>query len=214
VGKLRVRLSTITPNAPLNITMPLQGRAGPVSSQLQAGYDAKVNADVAVFVSTMDVEPQCADAVTACYPSAPSSMQASAPTSAQATTQLQWRTYTSTCGCLTCCATSVVTSALLPARLSCICWLAAAAAGWGLAGAVRTAGWKHWLARCRRQLQGTFGVHRSLELHDDCSELQLYCSMKQFCCCLSLQLIQKAASTGDLCTPAPYVASDCHPAAD
>jgi hypothetical protein len=25
VGKMRVRLSTITPNTPLNITMPLQG---------------------------------------------------------------------------------------------------------------------------------------------------------------------------------------------
>jgi hypothetical protein len=34
VGKMRVRLSTITPNEPLNITMPLQGTCNRETTQL------------------------------------------------------------------------------------------------------------------------------------------------------------------------------------
>jgi hypothetical protein len=70
-------------------------------------------------------------------------LQGSAPTCVPATAPLQSRTSTSTCACRTCCATWAPTSALLPVRLSCTCWPAAAAAGQGREVAARTVGWRH-----------------------------------------------------------------------
>lgn len=159
VGKMRIRLSTLPANAPLNLSMPLQGKERPgVQSTLFGGY-AQLHKRATTHTHACPLNPP--PSLSACqYCSADkplncflSRLQVSAPICVQASPALQLRTCTSIWPCLSCWAgTCPRTCSSLCARLRFTCWLR------HLLWLALTVRLRPWLPKWTQQLHGERAV--------------------------------------------------------